>query len=105
MCLGCWLFVFFFFLRIRRPPISTRSRSSAASDVYKRQALVDPDEQRVPVGVVGEPREHGRAARVRRGDDGPVSYTHLRAHETVLDLVCRLPLEKKKIKKIKIKKI
>eukprot|EP00657_Telonema_sp_P-1_P008592 TRINITY_DN30086_c0_g1_i1.p1 TRINITY_DN30086_c0_g1~~TRINITY_DN30086_c0_g1_i1.p1 ORF type:complete len:181 (-),score=66.89 TRINITY_DN30086_c0_g1_i1:74-616(-) len=27
----------------------------------------------------------------------PVSYTHLRAHETVLDLVCRLLLEKKKI--------
>ena len=29
-------------------------------------------------------------------EDGPVSYTHLRAHETVLDLVCRLLLEKKK---------
>ena len=29
---------------------------------------------------------------------GPVSYTHLRAHETVLDLVCRLLLEKKKPK-------
>ena len=29
------------------------------------------------------------------GDDA-VSYTHLRAHETVLDLVCRLLLEKKK---------
>src|SRR5665811_2005639 len=29
----------------------------------------------------------------------PVSYTHLRAHETVLDLVCRLLLEKKKKKK------
>ena len=28
----------------------------------------------------------------------PVSYTHLRAHETVLDLVCRLLLEKKKQK-------
>ena len=28
----------------------------------------------------------------------PVSYTHLRAHETVLDLVCRLLLEKKKTK-------
>ena len=28
--------------------------------------------------------------------DVPVSYTHLRAHETVLDLVCRLLLEKKK---------
>ena len=29
-------------------------------------------------------------------DRVPVSYTHLRAHETVLDLVCRLLLEKKK---------
>ena len=28
-----------------------------------------------------------------------VSYTHLRAHETVLDLVCRLLLEKKKTNK------
>ena len=28
----------------------------------------------------------------------PVSYTHLRAHETVLDLVCRLLLAKKKRK-------
>ena len=27
----------------------------------------------------------------------PVSYTHLRAHETVLDIVCRLLLEKKKL--------
>ena len=26
----------------------------------------------------------------------PVSYTHLRAHETVLDIVCRLLLEQKK---------
>ena len=29
-------------------------------------------------------------------DIEPVSYTHLRAHETVLDIVCRLLLEKKK---------
>ena len=39
-------------------------------------------------------------ATLRRGLDfvllRPVSYTHLRAHETVLDLVCRLLLEKKK---------
>ena len=33
----------------------------------------------------------------------PVSYTHLRAHETVLDLVCRLLLEKKKTKNKKLK--
>ena len=31
------------------------------------------------------------------GGNGAVSYTHLRAHETVLDLVCRLLLEKKKL--------
>ena len=29
-------------------------------------------------------------------DVSAVSYTHLRAHETVLDLVCRLLLEQKK---------
>ena len=37
---------------------------------------------------------------VHTGDSitvAPVSYTHLRAHETVLDLVCRLLLEKKHI--------
>mgnify|MGYP003380223593 CR=1 FL=1 len=33
-----------------------------------------------------------------------VSYTHLRAHETVLDIVCRLLLEKKNMKKRKIQK-
>src|SRR5680860_1860040 len=31
--------MFFCFLMIRRPPRSTQSRSSAASDVYKRQVL------------------------------------------------------------------
>eukprot|EP00658_Telonema_sp_P-2_P066593 TRINITY_DN5557_c0_g1_i9.p1 TRINITY_DN5557_c0_g1~~TRINITY_DN5557_c0_g1_i9.p1 ORF type:complete len:101 (-),score=14.51 TRINITY_DN5557_c0_g1_i9:75-377(-) len=31
---------------------------------------------------------------------GPVSYTHLRAHETPEHLVCRLLLEKKKKKKM-----
>src|SRR5665811_984671 len=36
-----------------------------------------------------------------RASATPVSYTHLRAHETVLDLVCRLLLEKKKKKKSK----
>ena len=35
--------------------------------------------------------------RVRlENDHMPVSYTHLRAHETVLDIVCRLLLEKTK---------
>ena len=32
----------------------------------------------------------------------PVSYTHLRAHETLMNLVCRLLLEKKKTMKVKL---
>src|SRR5450756_3062873 len=36
------------------------------------------------------------ATNVREGDIIPVSYTHLRAHETRHDLVCRLLLEKQK---------
>ena len=39
------------------------------------------------------PLEAPRAARM---DSAPVSYKNLRAHETVLDLVCRLLVEKKK---------
>src|SRR5665811_103441 len=41
---------------------------------------------------VGVPLPFGNAP--PRLFDGAVSYTHLRAHETVLDLVCRLLLEK-----------
>ena len=88
--------LFFFFLMIRRPPRSTLDRSSAASDVYKRQVpLVHFIDEGAHVFALGE------AARRRyrgQGEDSekPVSYTHLRAHETVLDLVCRLLLEKKK---------
>ena len=86
----------FFFLMIRRPPRSTLDRSSAASDVYKRQgfphvelaAWVDDHSFELVTWV-------GRLARTLHGR-GSVSYTHLRAHETVLDLVCRLLLEKKK---------
>ncbi len=37
--MGVELFGFVFFLMIRRPPRSTQSRSSAASDVYQGQLL------------------------------------------------------------------
>ena len=40
---------------------------------------------------------HQTGPAVDRGGTATVSYTHLRAHETVLDLVCRLLLEKKKM--------
>ena len=43
--------------------------------------------------IFPEPPQHGRSGRTYSRK--PVSYTHLRAHETVLDIVCRLLLEKK----------
>ena len=89
---GC---VFFFFLMIRRPPRSTLDRSSAASDVYKRQADTDPGTEVGKVGLaLNELLDHVDEALTARH---AVSYTHLRAHETVLDLVCRLLLDKKQI--------
>ena len=38
-CFFFFCFSFFVFLMIRRPPRSTLDRSSAASDVYKRQSV------------------------------------------------------------------
>ena len=81
----------------RRPPRSTQSRSSAASDVYKRQPLT--------VSLLGFwsiDREKATFATSMSANNIvmflkiAVSYTHLRAHETRHDLVCRLLLEKKK---------
>src|SRR5450756_3070212 len=48
-------------------------------------------------------RFHVRIVRLSACHEGPVSYTHLRAHETRHDLVCRLLLEKKKKNKKKNK--
>ena len=85
---------------IRRPPRSTLDRSSAASDVYKRQREdgVDEDESS---------HAHGDDLNITRGKGGAqgegevaVSYTHLRAHETVLELVCRLLLEKNNVTRV-----
>ena len=81
---------------IRRPPRSTQSRSSAASDVYKRQdnryAQTDMDDDI----AIEEASESSDTYQTDEDEIETVSYTHLRAHETVLDLVCRLLLEKKK---------
>ena len=144
---------------IRRPPRSTQSRSSAASDVYKRQELfldiknfssvlrkskylattrnndkkaleqytntvselelveaelednkaqlelkrASREEEKSELGETintldsqKKEREKLLAESKIKEAQLPVSYTHLRAHETVLDIVCRLLLEKKK---------
>eukprot|EP00658_Telonema_sp_P-2_P049389 TRINITY_DN3755_c0_g1_i3.p1 TRINITY_DN3755_c0_g1~~TRINITY_DN3755_c0_g1_i3.p1 ORF type:complete len:118 (-),score=25.84 TRINITY_DN3755_c0_g1_i3:81-434(-) len=106
---------------IRRPPRSTLSSSSAASDVYKRQVHL-PRAARLLERCHHE-FHHGvfpqrtvlvlialrhiafacvlHAVRDRASPYSaliPVSYTHLRAHETPEHLVCRLLLEKKKKK-------
>ena len=91
----------FFFLMIRRPPRSTLDRSSAASDVYKRQIeqmerIAGPAGQRDDFEAAAKAREATGRALLRA-----VSYTHLRANETVLDIVCRLLLEKKQKQKRK----
>ena len=63
---------------------SLKNRLSDA--VVTKLIWVKIDDQQLPAAGVT----------VDLGDGTPVSYTHLRAHETVLDLVCRLLLEKTK---------
>ena len=85
-----------FFLMIRRPPRSTLDRSSAASDVYKRQTLMIGKKLLEEEYLSIAEELFYKSIILMPDDDESVSYTHLRAHETVLDLVCRLLLEKKK---------
>eukprot|EP00658_Telonema_sp_P-2_P024033 TRINITY_DN19643_c0_g1_i2.p1 TRINITY_DN19643_c0_g1~~TRINITY_DN19643_c0_g1_i2.p1 ORF type:complete len:126 (+),score=16.64 TRINITY_DN19643_c0_g1_i2:132-509(+) len=106
---------------IRRPPRSTLSSSSAASDVYKRQASGG-GRSRTSLhrtltrtkcsygcsagGLCGTRNQmaaqlHDCNFTIAIARNGlrafeSVSYTHLRAHETPEHLVCRLLLEKKK---------
>src|SRR5450756_2949643 len=75
------------------------------------QVPVHPEQVRTVRDVRGRQRRVGEPgvlaeSGVEDGDDRPargraVSYTHLRAHETRHDLVCRLLLEKKKKNKTK----
>ena len=87
---------------IRQPPRSTLDRSSAASDVYKRQLknFISPNPSTLNKIILFKETS---TIDLKQAEEqflewkkDPVSYTHLRAHETVLDLVCRLLLEKKK---------
>ena len=93
---------------IRHPPRSTLSSSSAASDVYKRQvwngmfnsifiatcsAVLCTYFSTMTAYAI---HAYNFKAKKFMFTFIPVSYTHLRAHETDSYLVCRLLLEKKK---------
>eukprot|EP00831_Metopus_contortus_P006802 TRINITY_DN12601_c0_g1_i2.p1 TRINITY_DN12601_c0_g1~~TRINITY_DN12601_c0_g1_i2.p1 ORF type:complete len:126 (+),score=31.10 TRINITY_DN12601_c0_g1_i2:41-418(+) len=94
----------------RRPQRSTQGVSSAASDVYKRQVHGECEEETflqpsASVKVIGiglakndihDKQNNYEKSSNQLSREEPVSYTHLRAHETSLHLVCRLLLEKKK---------
>src|SRR5664280_3166129 len=77
-----------------RTPQSGPGRGGPAEPAGDRRADRGP---RGRAAVRPPPPARDRAvAREPAHRRGAVSYTHLRAHETVLDLVCRLLLEKKK---------
>src|SRR5674536_375483 len=71
----------------------SRYGDSAMVPPFLARAASSPLSRSGPRSVTGE--HVSRASRMQR----PVSYTHLRAHETPEHLVCRLLLEKKKKQK------
>ena len=63
--------------------------------MYKRQALRATFDALTEAGIWRDDKLVAQVTASKVYGVRPVSYTHLRAHETVLDLVCRLLLEKK----------
>ena len=89
--------LFFFFFNEPAPTeIYTRPLVGSVRCV-KETEVVEPADGNQPTVEHHEPRQVIALAAQAVDSPRPVSYTHLRAHETVLDLVCRLLLEKKKI--------
>src|SRR5664280_304726 len=64
------------------PPVTTLGMRVVASGCHTCSAKIPFKNSRLPFPRI---RPHTEA-----GQPDSVSYTHLRAHETVLDLVCRL---------------
>ena len=78
----CFFFLFcFVFLMIRRPPRSTLDRSSAASDVYKRQVT-----DVLAVGVALKERARGEVGGGGDGVEEPVGGDHRDAELAVVGL-------------------
>src|SRR5665811_1413453 len=80
-----------------REPPSTQATSSSVSEVNlvrssDRCPAAKSRRSRRDLSPVDSLSDPSRSAWRSRLTRRPVSYTHLRAHETVLDLVCRLLL-------------
>ena len=112
-----WLVVVFVFLCQAEDGIRDLVRSRGLGDVYKRQVFGGAESGRScqrchylqacfrsravcihaddRVAVHFQSQDEVVDGLSHRIEGVPVSYTHLRAHETVLDIVCRLLLEKK----------
>src|SRR5450756_1830801 len=73
---------------------------SMLSDRLRNGKFTGPENPQTGIAAEWEPAGNTMAGFSCRLVPGmyPVSYTHLRAHETRHDLVCRLLLEKKKTK-------
>src|SRR5256885_11303038 len=91
---------FFFFLMIRRPPRSTLFPTRRSSDLAQH-GPVDPQVDAVPSGgrvdpdavEIGDPHGHRRAVDAR-------SEEHTSELQSPCNLVCRLLLEKKRLKQL-----
>ena len=83
----------FFFNDTATTEIYTRSLVGS-SDVYKRQVYAPIGLGSGICGLIAARDLLGLDTKIIGVVSEAVSYTHLRAHETVLDLVCRLLLEK-----------
>src|SRR5665648_157711 len=78
-------------------PVRLRRREEAGcSDDRASSVLVPDPDGPSTVNTPSAAGERPRAERIPSFRSVSVSYTHLRAHETRHDLVCRLLLEKKK---------
>ncbi len=98
----CSPLILLFFLMIRRHQSSTPKPSSAASALSTRQAFLFTISS--AIACFGWASYPGAIPRRMKGGSGwlglPGVYTHLRDHETLLYLVCRLLLEKKNVFRI-----
>src|SRR5665811_2536072 len=83
------------------PDLRPHSVLGSAVEAFDAQVLLDPLEEQFHLPSAPVQGANGQRRQRKLVGQEPVSYTHLRAHETVLDLVCRLLLEKKKQKKNK----